>query len=165
MNNIKWYNNLCLVFLEKAMKFTVLEENKSKGILGHVLIILIPLAMLIWSLMTVNQIGVFLFLYHFISLSYKLIIACFDQSNYKKRLEKAGHSLDSGAPSPYSKKRNVLIFAFGFISFLFMLSFIKAENISLAVCFSIAIYLNIFVNFLQDIYSGIVSLYGAFFEI
>lgn len=158
------YNRVCLWIL-KHSKYTIKDWMHKQSLFGHIVVLLFPLTLCVMSFVSLGDIGLFVFVYHFLNLIFKLIIAYYSDKGFNENLSQGNYKLKHDKSTPLYIKYFSLCIVVGIIALMTFFVFLPVLDFSASNLFSLVVGLSIVINSLDSIYSGIVSLYGATVEV
>ena len=157
---IRFLNKPFLLLLE-SLGYEVRSELKHKILLNHFFVIIASLIIFLYSWTNVKEIGFFLFLYYLFILFYKWVISFFKHKNLQKIYKQTHPNAIKLFKTPY--KKELFVYSTIIILILFISFLVKDKNIDIThpTLYIITVYISILLNFIGNLYSGLVAIYAA----
>lgn len=162
--NLPIYNKCCVWLLENS-KYTVDRWMYKQSLLGHILVLLFPVILCVMSFVTLKNVGLYVFAYHFLSLIFKLIVAYFDDKSFNKKCFQNDYRVKHNKSTPLYRKFFGLAIVVLLIALMGIFVFLPVLDFSSSNLYSLVVGISIIVNTLDSVYNGIISLYGATVEV
>lgn len=153
-------NNICIGLL-KSLGYKIDFQYQNKNIIHHLSLLGCTIAMFLLSILTIDKIGLFLFGFHFLSLSYKWLLNLFQMINLKRKLNHTKTKVANNLSSPYSKQFTIFTTILIVLIVIMGMSIFQVPAITYEVLYSIATYFSIIATLLQEILDGLVIIYHA----
>lgn len=159
----KFYNRASIWLLEH-FGYRISEKARNKHIANHIVLIGFCVGLCINSFITLNEVGIYIVIFHLLTLLYKATIAFFYMWNWDQKQAKQTNSV-----SPLSNLKNSPYFVefFVFCSVLIIAAIASLfclfshDPLMVTVFCRLVVDVSIVLNCLFDVYNGIKALYMA----
>lgn len=158
-NITKKINVFCVSFLNNNLYY-VPSNFMHQPVLKHISLVLMSLTLLIMSLVSAKDAGLYLFFFHFLSLAYKLCILRYKRNNFDLELsqQKTKASQDT-VITPYHLRYKNLTIILSMLMIIMLMTLFKV--ISNDTLYIIAVWTSIIVTFIQQLFDGLITIYHA----